>query len=75
MPSMVADIAQLPPVLDRLLYSPSTEHSISMIGLIANRDLDHAVILDRNRRASSEDKNEFKGLLLRLSNEDVKLSD
>ena len=36
-------------------------------------DLDHAVVLHRNRRALSEDQNEFRELLIHLKNGDMKL--
>ena len=72
---MIGDIAQLLPVLDRDLYSPSREDSLSVINFLAYRNLDHVVFLDWNCRASSENQNELKQLLVCLQNGNIKLSD
>lgn len=71
--SSIEELISFPLVLERPLYSPLREDPISMIGLIGYMDLDHAVVLHRNRRALSEDQNEFRALLIHLKNGDMKL--
>ena len=67
---LVGDIAQLPPVLDKVLYHKKPDEEISMTGFCVYNEFDKVVKLTKNERSKGEDINQkrFREVLFNLQN-------
>ena len=63
---LIGNIAQLPPVADKVLYHSKPQRQIGLQGLFAYRMFKIVVKLLNNQRASGQSDEQFRSLLLRL---------
>ena len=67
---LVGDIAQLPPVLDKVLYHKKPDDEIATTGFCVYNEFDKVVKLTKNERSKGEDSNQkrFRQVLLNIHN-------
>jgi len=65
---LVGDIAQLPPVNDKVLYYKSPSNDVATQGYMAFRSFQITIKLEENHRITSESESLFKGALQNMRN-------